>query len=356
MNLQQRMDAFARLGYFMQHTDSKSNTPDFLNDNEKNAFEALQLEVVDACHYNGWFIEANVRQALTSLGDVITSENLHEWLLPYHDKLTNNPGNRTIGLVMAGNVPAVGFHDWMSVLLSGNNVLAKLSSDDHRLIPALSNLLLAIEPEFTGKITFTRDQLKGFDAIIATGSNNSARYFEYYFGKYPHIIRKNRNGVAILSGTETADELSLLTDDIFTYYGMGCRNVAHVFVPLNYDFTALLDACQQWTPINENHKYFNNYEYNKAIYLVNSTPHFDAGNLLLTENNALASPVSVLHYEYYQDIITLNESLLKATDQIQCIIANQEEITSAIPFGTSQKPALWDYADGVDTMEFLLGL
>jgi hypothetical protein len=242
------------------------------------------------------------------------------------------------------------------VLITGNQVKAKLSSDDNRLIPVLTRMLVAIEPGLADSIFFTRDQLKDLDAIIATGSNNSARYFEYYFGKYPHIIRKNRNGVAMLTGEETLEELNLLCKDIFSYYGLGCRNVSHVFVPENYDFIPFLDVCQRWNSINDNHKYFNNYEYNKAIFLVNSTPHFDAGNLLLIENSGLASAVSVLHYQTYSDKVELSKRLAMLSDQIQCIVANDGLFPNRFSFGKSQEPQLWDYADGVDTVAFLTGL
>jgi len=357
MTLQQRINAFARLGAIMQQLGSETGAPGDLSTAEKEAFDNLELEIVEAHHYNGWFTETNVRQAIGYMGQVINLQTLTAWMSPYLEKLSQNKEAKTIGLVMAGNVPAVGFHDWMSVLITGNKVLAKLSSDDKRLIPALSKLLTAIEPQFEGMSEFTSGQLKGMDAIIATGSNNSARYFEYYFGKYPHIIRKNRNGVAVLSGKENNEELQLLTNDIFSYYGMGCRNVAHLFVPENYDFTRLLDACQTWSSINENHKYFNNYEYNKAIYLVNSTPHLDAGNLLVTESTQFASPVSVLHFEYYRHAEEVQKTLVQSSDRIQCVISSMNLSTvPCIPIGNSQKPALWDYADGLDTIEFLTGL
>jgi len=354
MTLQQRINAFARLGKIMHGLDNGTTIDLNLAPDEQKAFENLQLEIIDAVHYNGWFTEINVRQSLRSLAEAISTPNLTTWLAPYEKQISNPEGGKTVGLVMAGNVPAVGFHDWMSVLITGNKVLAKLSSDDKRLIPALSKLLEAIEPQFEGMSEFTNGQLKGMDAIIATGSDNSARYFDYYFGKYPHIIRKNRNGVAVLSGHETNEELVSLTHDIFSYYGMGCRNVAHVFVPENYDFTPLLDACQAWSSVNENHKYFNNYEYNKAIYLVNSTPHLDAGNLLVTENTQFASPVSVLHFEYYKDHDEVQKTLVQSSDQIQCVISSMHlDSVPCIPFGNSQKPALWDYADGIDTIRFL---
>ena len=354
MNLQKRILAFARLGYLMRESGDSLNTIEYVSPDEQLYFEQLQLEIIDAPHYNGWFTEKNVRQALSSLGGSITHEKLEEWLKPYSESLAEYQGGNKIGLVMAGNIPAVGFHDLMCVLITGNRLKAKLSSDDKRLIPALARLLVAIEPEFADSFVFTYDQLRDFDAIIATGSNNSARYFEYYFGKYPHIIRKNRNGVAVLTGDESKEELAQLCEDIFSFYGLGCRNVSHLFVPQNFDFIPFLDACQQWLSVNENHKYFNNYEYNKAIFLVNSTPHFDAGNLLVTESASLASAVSVLHYEYYIDMVELRKNLVTLNDQIQCVVTKSSSIAHSVSFGKSQQPQLWDYADGIDTVKFLL--
>ena len=356
MNLLKRIEAFARLGYLMQESGNSGNQPIFLGPEEQHSFEELQFEIADAPHYNGWFTESNVRKAISSLGKSMTMEHLEKWLKQYPEHLAEINGNHSIGLVMAGNIPAVGFHDLLCVLITGNKLKAKLSSDDNRLIPALTKLLVATEPEFADSVMFTNDRLNGFNAIIATGSNNSARYFEYYFGKYPHIIRKNRNGVAVITGKESQDELQLLCNDIFSYYGLGCRNVSHLFVLDEYYFVPLLDACQQWVTINDNHKYFNNYEYNKAIFLVNSTPHFDAGNLLVTESTSMASAVSVLHYEYYSTFDELQKKLEMIHDQIQCVVTADPLFDFSIPFGKSQEPQLWDYADGVDTIRFLMGL
>lgn len=257
---------------------------------------------------------------------------------------------------MAGNIPAVGFHDFLSVLMSGHKLIARLSSDDDKLLPAIADILVAIEPEFEELITFEGGKLNGFDAVIATGSDNTARYFEYYFGKYPHVIRKNRNGVAVLNGDESKEDLNCLADDIFLYFGLGCRNVSRIFVPLKYDFQKLLSVIEKRNGILENSKYFNNYEYNKAIYLINKTGHFDSANLLLVQNEQIASPVSVLNYEYYSDLHLLEKTLEAREMEIQCVVSNEGRLKKVIPFGSTQQPKLWDYADGVDTMRFLLKL
>ena len=355
MNLEQRIKAFATLGILLKNCGKEGCAP-YENDKTIVAFNALVETASQLTQYNGWFVQEFVFNALQSLGESLKEEKLRKWVFPYKKELKAVANPKTIGVVMAGNVPAVGFHDLLTVLMSGHKILIKLSSDDNKLIPAIANLLVAIEPSFETLIEFTDGPLKAFDAIIATGSNNTARYFEYYFGKYPNVIRKNRNGVAVLNGKESQQELEAFADDIFLYYGLGCRNVAKLFVPRAYDFNPLLAVLAKNEKIVQNHKYFNNYEYNKAIYLINGKKHFDTMNLLLTEEKSFASPVSVLHYEYYQSATELRSRLLFNNDKIQCVVGGSKVIEKALPFGKSQQPELWDYADGVDTMRFLLRL
>jgi len=347
VTLDKRILAFASLGKILFELGQNNTSP---------STENLNKAIVDAVNYNGWFIEDNVRYMLTSIGESLTETNLKKWTKPYKEGLTKSTSGNTIGVVMAGNVPIVGFHDFLSVLMSGNKIQAKLSSDDNKLLPLIAEILISIEPGFKEMISFTNNQLKKFDAIIATGSNNTSRYFEYYFGRNPNIIRKSRNGVAVLTGEESDIELKQLTEDIFMYYGLGCRNVSHIMIPKNYDFTKLLDAISANEKVNLNHKYFNNYEYNKAIYLVNGDQHFDTGNLLLKEESSFASPVSVVSYEYYSDINQANRLLEINSSKIQCIVSISKEIKSAILPGKTQHPQLWDYADGIDTMQFLVNI
>jgi len=297
-----------------------------------------------------------VWKALFALGESLEDKKVRQWISHYDKAKLENRHSQTVGVVMAGNVPAVGFHDFLSVLISGHRIQARLSSDDKKLMPAMAALLCEIEPGFTERISFTEEILKGFDAIIATGSNNTSRYFEYYFGKYPHIIRKNRNGVAVLTGEETETQLRALADDIFLYYGLGCRNVAKLYVPRHYDFQLLLKVLGEQQHMVQNHKYFNNYEYNKAVFLVNKRSHFDTGNLLLVEEEKMVSPVAVLHYEHYTSPTALRHHLMVNNEQIQCVVAEADFLTNTVPFGKSQSPELWDYADGVDTLDFLLSL
>lgn len=352
----QRIRAFIELGELM----TKICSQDFEAKNMKSKYVAqssvLANLISDSCHYNGWFTEDMVSYMFRSIAESLSSESLNAWVGKYKGEIEAVFDPKTIGVVMAGNVPLVGFHDFLTVLLSGNYLKAKLSSDDDKLLPALAELLVLIEPGFKNRFEFTRSKLENFDAIIATGSNNTARYFDYYFGKYPNIIRKNRNGIAVLTGSESKDELKNLTDDIFLYYGLGCRNVSKLYVPDDYNFNSLLKILADRKEIAVNHKYFNNYEYNKAIYLVNSTKHLDTGNVLLVENSNTASPVSVLYYEYYKDLSEVKTSIELNRENIQCIVSAETDLGGIVPPGKSQQPALWDYADGVDTMKFLLTL
>lgn len=354
MEITNRINAFSHLGRYLRLFGNEEELQLEIEGNSR--FGKLVNVVTESYLHNGWFVEENVKNMLSSLGKSMEESSLKEWVFKYKERIDLMRKPKTIAVIMAGNIPAVGFHDWMCILMSGNKALAKLSSDDNKLLPAIADLLVFIEPDFADLIEFTDANLKHFDAVIATGSGNTSRYFDFYFGKYDNIIRKNRNGVAILSGKETFKDFEYLADDIFMYYGLGCRNVSKVFVPVGYDFTPFLDVISKRTDIINNHKYFNNYEYNKAIYLVNSRSHFDAGNLLLVEDKAYASPVSVLNFEYYSDVDVLVEKLNSEKEMIQCVLTNIEKFSDKNSFGESQQPKLWDYADGVDTMEFLLSI
>jgi len=352
MKIQQKIKAFAGLGKFLGYLslDNKEKVEGFTQ-NQVNSFNEL---IDNSCLHNGWFIADNVRYALLSIADSLSEQNINKWIGSYAERIETRKECKTIGVVMAGNLPLVGFHDFFCVLMSGNKFLGKLSSQDKQLLPAVSDVLIEIAPGFKDYIEFTEERLESFDAVIATGSNNTSRYFEYYFGKYPNIIRKNRNGVGVITGNETEDDLKALGKDIFLYFGLGCRSISKLFVPKNYLFDNFFKAIEECKAIIDHHKYFNNYEYNKAIYLVNSIKHLDNGFLLLKEDKAIASPVSVVYYEYYSDLFKVNKRLQEETDAIQCIVSNDSDVKGSTPFGMAQSPQLWDYADGVDTMEFLL--
>jgi hypothetical protein len=257
---------------------------------------------------------------------------------------------------MAGNIPLAGFHDFLSVLVSGNRFRGKLSGKDDKLLPFLARKLVALEPGLEPFVQFEDSRMGPVDAMIATGSDNSSRYFEYYFGKYPHIFRRNRNGIALLDGTETGEELEALADDVFLYFGMGCRSVAKIFLPGNYDFRGLFASMEKYRPLAGHHKYANNYLYQRTVFLMNRVEHLDSGFLLVRPDRALSSPVATLHYEAWEGPPDIPPGILEETGAIQCIAGRESGGLKTVGFGRTQHPELWDYADDVDTLNFLLNL
>jgi len=298
---------------------------------------------------NPWFTEPNVRMALDGVQQFLQQDALTAWTAPY----TFGTDQKRVALVMAGNIPLVGFHDFLSVLIAGHVAVIKLSSKDTVLLRWLIGLLLEIAPAFKDQIDIA-ERLQNFDAVIATGSDNSSRYFEYYFGKYPHIIRKNRTSVAILTGKETPEQIAVLGNDVFSYFGLGCRNVSKVFIPEGYTFETLLRPWEPRNPIIHHHKYCNNYDYQKSILLVNRVPFFDNGFILLQQSEKMVSPISVLYYETYSDDQSLAATIAKHADKIQCI-TGLHALATVAP-GQSQFPALTDYPDQVDVLKFLAEL
>ncbi len=311
---------------------------------------AASIEI--AQHHNAWFTPEEVKKSFLSFGEMLNNDDLDHWF----GSITITHSPKKIGLILAGNIPLVGFHDVICVLATGNIALIKMSSSDDKLLPAIIKQLIIIEPAIANHIEYV-ERLKDFDAIIATGSNNSSRYFDYYFGKVPNIIRKNRNSVAILSGTETPAEIELLGHDIFDYFGLGCRNVSKIYVPKNYDMKNFFEPLEKYQSIINHFKYNNNYDYNKSIYLVNAVKHLDNGFLLVKEDTSFTSPLAVLFYEEYSSLAEIEKVLDKESENIQCVVSNLNlNINKAkITFGESQHPKLWDYADDVNTIEFLLG-
>lgn len=300
---------------------------------------------------NSWFIASHVRQALNGIAHMLAPDALRQWLAAY-DLPVAQP--KTIGVIMAGNIPLAGFHDFLCVLLSGHRLAAKMSSQDNFLLPQLAEMLFETAPELRERVQWA-EQLKAADAIIATGSDNSSRYFQYYFGKYPHIIRQNRVSAAVLDGSETTEELAGLAYDAMLYFGLGCRSIAKLFVPEDYDFTPFLQQTEKLADLVDNHKYRNNYDYQKSIFLVNRVPHLDSGLVLLNENEALASPMSVIYYQYYRSREEVVQLLAAQADKLQCVAAHDNRLFSrTVAFGQTQMPGIADYADGTDTMAFLL--
>lgn len=345
MELKRRINALVGLGKFLGTVGSERN-----QDENEGVWDPILRKTKAE---NGWFTLENIQFALQNWSEALSEENLKQWISKYDLESNSSKNVKTIAIIMAGNVPMVGFHDFLSVLITGNKVLAKLSSNDKTLIPFIAEHLISLEPDFKKYIEFTEGRLNNFDAVIATGSNNTSRYFDYYFGKYPHIIRKNRNSVAVLTGNETEEELSLLADDIFRYFGLGCRNVSKLYIPENYDFEKFFKSMYRWKEIIHNHKYINNYDYNKAVYLMDSFPLLDNEFLLLKEDSGFFSPISVVFYEKYASLSNLKKTLEANSDNLQCIVS-KENISNGIPFGKTQSPELWDFADGVDTIDFLL--
>ncbi|MGQ0828586.1 MAG: acyl-CoA reductase [Bacteroidota bacterium] len=354
MTTDNRIKAFVVLGKFLQQfvrDGHKEAHP--LNDQFYNDFEQL----IKTVHiHNPWFTEDNVRNAVKGIAGNLHHEQLLEWISVYIKKLNNKKAQR-IAVIMAGNVPMVGFHDLLCVLTSGNKFVGKLSSEDKFLLPFIAKILIAADPQFSENIEFTDGQLKNIDAVIATGSNNSARYFDYYFGKYPNIIRKNRNSVAVLTGNESINDLRLLGKDIFQYFGLGCRNVSKLFVPKGYNFNTFYESVFDYRNIINNNKYGNNYDYNSTIYLMSNSPSLlDNNFLLLKEDAGYSSPIGVLFYEFFNTVKELNARLEADKEQIQCVVSNSPDIKNSILFGEAQSPKLADYADGIDTMNFLIRL
>ena len=302
---------------------------------------------------NSWFTRANVTFAFKSWSEALSENNVQQWLSQYQLPQTTSP--KKILIIMAGNLPLVGFHDLLCVLVAGHKAIVKLSSDDGVLLPYLIKQMKAFAPEWAEAVAFTDDKVTEYDAVIATGSDNTARYFEYYFGKKPHIIRKNRHSVAVLTGEETPEELQDLGKDIFLYYGLGCRSVSKLFVPQGYDFDLLFQAIYPYKDIIEEQKYANNYDYNKAVYLMSLYKLLENGFLLLKEDEHYGSPIATLFYEYYTNKETLKKKLATDREKIQCVVGHNF-IDGEIPFGQTQTPKLWDYADGVNTLAFLLNL
>jgi hypothetical protein len=349
MTLTETKKALITLGKFLRQfhlEQSQRNDSVPFNDEFYESF--LSLIALSQSH-NRWFTQEQVYFALEQWADALTEENLDNWLSQYN---LTDVGPKTVGLILAGNIPLVGFHDFISVLVSGHNVLVKLSGNDKHLLPFLARYLVAVDPQLKSRITFTDEKMTGFEAVIATGSNNTARYFEYYFKDKPNIIRKNRNSVAVLIGDETNEELNALGEDIFRYFGLGCRNVSKLFVPKGYDFTKFFEAIFTYGDIIHYEKYANNYDYNKAVFLMSNFKLLDNGFLTIKEDASYASPISSVFYEYYDDIEAVKQKLEAEHEQIQCVVASAG-IIGALPFGTTQQPGLSDYADNVDTISFL---
>ncbi len=353
LTLEQRIDSLAKLGEILQkHVNEFVLKDIWANDGGHPFVEAVQR----AGAANGWFTPENVIQAIRALLPWLTRDALLEWAEKYQLP-EQNLHPKTIGVVMAGNIPMVNFHDFLAVLVSGNRFWGKLSSSDPHLLPYVANELIKINAAWQPYIAFTDARLENPDAIIATGSNNTSRYFDYYFSRYPHIIRRNRTSVAILHGDETDAQIQALGSDVFSYFGLGCRNVSKIYLPQGFSVSRLIEQFQPQANVILHHKYHNNYDYQKAVLLINKQPFWDGGFMLLKEDEALHAPVSVVHVSYYDNLQHVKSAIIAHAENIQCVVsAHPIPPMQTIQFGKTQQPSLTDYPDGVDVMKFLWSL
>lgn len=351
------MEMERRIGPFVQLGKDIRRIVERWEENPESLPSAWQTVIRKSQDANGWFTPENQVLALKGLIGLLDENAMREAVRPY-EKIFAEPRDKTVAVIMAGNIPAVNFFDFQCVLLAGFRFMGKLSSADPYWLPFLVNELTELEPGLKPFIRFEEDTINsGFDAVIATGSNNTARYFEYYFGRYPHVIRKNRTSVAVLSGNETETDRQALGRDISGFYGLGCRNVGKLFVPRGYDFIPLLQTLETFTHLVENHKYVNNYEYHRSLFLLNGDAFYDNGIFLFRENRKTAAPVGTVFYEYYDSEADLAARLQNEEEDLQCTAAlGAARFPRQVSLGHTQSPAFTDYPDGVDILAFLAGL
>ena len=350
-SLQDRIKAFSTLGKFLQQFSKENFKMQKGVPYNDLFFDSFTLQIKKSSESNPWFTIENICKALRYWGEHLNEENLKKWLSRY--TISDANSSKKVAVIMAGNIPLVGFHDFLCVLLCGYSAQVKMSSHDRYLLPFIGKYLTYVCESFKEKIFFTEGKLACFDAVIATGSNNTSRYFEAYFGKYPHIIRKTRNTVAIVTKKETLEDLQKMSKDIFSFFGLGCRSVSKIFIPKNYDLELIFKAAESYRYLLRYQKYKNNYDYNKAVYLMNLFTFKDNGFFILKENKKYASPIASIFYEYYESLEMLKEKFQKDTDKIQCITSNLNW-EKHIPLGQTQSPKLWQYADEKDTIDFLI--
>ena len=337
----QIISAFEALGTILDALATGKNRPQIITQSE---WEALENLIEKEQQFNGWFTKEAIQNVFLEISSWLNTSILEEWLGNY--TYANKP--QTVALILPGNLPLVGFHDFLCVLVSGHNALVKLSSEDARLLPAFAHILVEIEPQLKERITFVNGKLQGFDAVIATGSANSMLHFKQYFTAYRSLLRGHRTSVAVLDGSETPEQLTALGQDIFQYFGRGCRNVTQLLIPKDFELNRFFEAIVPYGDIVNHKKYGNNYDYNKAIHLMNQVPILDNNFVLLKESQDLHAPLGMLHYHRYTDQQEVRAFIEANQQQIQCIVGK-----AYLPFGAAQCPTLTDYADGIDTMQFL---
>lgn len=341
------LNALLHLGSGLRKLAEDNST---VNSAAESSLKGMNTAIQQAILRNPWFTEDHCRKALSWWGKCLTAENVSNWLKPYD---LPHPEPARIALILAGNVPIVGFHDLLAVLVTGHTAVVKLSSKDDVLLPAMLKIMAEVDDGIQSRVILAEGKIPEYDGVIATGSSNTSRYFEYYFGKKPHIIRKNRNAVAVLDGKESEEDLKRLADDLFLYFGLGCRNVSKIYLPPGFDINRIIAASDAYRHLHDHHKYANNYDYHKTIYLMGEQEFTDGGFCLFLESQQIASPIATIHYATYDSIEAVGKQLAMNAADIQCVVS-QLGIPGEIAFGKAQKPDLMQYADGVDTVEFLL--
>lgn len=355
-----RISAFAKAGSLLtSYLNGK------LGENKESDWkEKIDIALQTAEAKNPWFTQENLEYCLQQWSEALEKEKLESWLAPYH---LQNISPQTVAIIAAGNIPLVGLHDVMTVILTGHRALIKVSGNDDVLLPLILDLAKSHLAELEDSYQFTKEKLEGYDAVIATGSDNTARYFEYYFGKKPHIIRKNRNSIAVLTGDESIEDMIALSEDVFRYFGLGCRSVSHLKIPRGYNFDRFFNGMYSKRDLINNRKYLNNYDYNKAVYLMSEFDCLDNEFLIIKEEeNSYTSPIASLGYSYYENLDEVATEISSNQDELQCVVSSAEtrhkmglsNLTAPqfVDFGMTQQPQLSDYADGVDTVDFLIGL
>lgn len=345
MNFEDRIIAFFNLGKIFAGFS--------MSDESANAVK-IRRAMEKSYSANPWFTIDNQVKAIRAIGNMINRVNLLDWTTPYLRDINGIREPKTVAVVMAGNIPLVGFHDFLAVLISGHRIAVKLSADDPWLLPAVAEIISEMNPDWNNLISFSGQKLPPFDAIIATGSNNSSHYFDFYFNKYPRIIRHHRNSVAVITGKETQEEVTGLASDIMSYFGLGCRNVSKIYIPPGYDFSELSVALSAYRGYLDHHKYRNNYDYNKSMFLMNQVQVLDTGSVLITENREISSRIAVLHYETYNNHHDLNKELSAFSNDIQCVVSASAMPGNTVRPGNTQNPSLTDYPDQVNILDFLL--
>ncbi len=337
MTLEDRIESFVRLKSIIENQSEADRA---------NLF-------TKATSQNPWFTHENIELALQGVAKFLDKKNLTEWASPY--VLQSEKSNKRVGVAMAGNIPLVGFHDLLCVLIFGHVLVAKLSSQDTVLMEFICNQLKQIDLRFR-ELIFIEEKLTNIDAVIATGSDNTGRYFEYYFRNIPHIIRKNRSSCAVIRGEENEAQLKELGKDVFSYFGQGCRNISKLFLPAGYDTKKIMKAWEEYGALVNHNKYANNYHYQHSILLINLIHFFDNGSVILSESKSFVSPIAVVYYEFYSDLAQLENRLLENKKKIQCIVSADRWYPKSVAFGNTQTPGISDYADEVNTLEFLASI